>query len=66
MQVKFFSRVGLSGSYKTIHHQDLEDEVNEWLSTNPSITIVDVSLSASGGSFSRPQVFVTVVYESAA
>jgi hypothetical protein len=65
MQVKFFSRVGLSGSYKPGHHQDLENEVNEWLAANPDISVVDISLSVSGGSFNRPQVFVSVIYERA-
>jgi len=65
MQVKFFSRVGLSGSYKPTHHQELEDDVNEWLTANPDVSIVDISLSVSGGSFNRPQVFVSVVYERA-
>ena len=65
MQVKFFSKAGLSGSYKPAHHQDLENEVNEWLEANPDISVVDISLSASGGGFNRPQVFVSVVYERA-
>ncbi len=65
MQVKFFSRVGLSGSYTPAHHQDLENEVNEWLAANPDISVVDISLSVSGGSFNRPQVFVSVIYERA-
>jgi hypothetical protein len=63
MKVKFFSRTGYIGSYKTNQHQELEDEVNAWLEQNPDVKIIDIKQSASGGSWARPQFFVTIVYE---
>ena len=63
MRVKMFSRVGFSGYYKAEHHLELENEVNAWLEQNPTIKIVDIKQSACGGSFARPQFFLTVVYE---
>jgi hypothetical protein len=63
MRVKMFSRIGLVGSYKAEHHLELENEVNAWLEQNPAIKIVDIKQSACGGTGSRPQFFITVVYE---
>lgn len=63
MRVKLFMRGGHTGSYKSQHHRKLEDEVNNWLEQNPNIKVVDIKQSASGGSFTRPQYFITVVYE---
>jgi hypothetical protein len=63
MKVKFFSRIGLMWSYKTEDHQGLEDEVNAWLEQNRDVKIIDIRQSASGGSWARPQFFVTVIYE---
>jgi len=64
MRVKMFSRIGLAGSYKAENHLELENEVNAWLEQNPTIKIVDIKQSACGGSgWSRPQFFITVVYE---
>lgn len=64
MRVKMFSIVGWAGSYKTEHHLKLENEVNAWLEQNPTIKIVDIKQSACGGSWAKPQFFITVVYES--
>ena len=63
MKVKFFSRTGNRGSYKTNQHQELEDEVNAWLEQNRDVKIIDIKQSASGGSWTRPQFFVTIIYE---
>jgi hypothetical protein len=59
MKVKFFSRLGL----KPDHRQGLEDEVNAWLEQNWDVKIIDIKQSASGGSWARPQFFVTIIYE---
>jgi len=64
MKVKFFSRTGFTGSYKPNHHQGLEDEVNAWLEQNREVNIIDIKQSASGGSWAKPQFFVTIIYES--
>ena len=63
MRVKMFSRVGWTGSYKPENHLELENEVNAWLEQNPTIKIVDIKQSACGGSWAKPQFFLTVVYE---
>jgi hypothetical protein len=63
MKVKFFSRLGLTWNYKPEQHQGLEDEVNAWLEQNKDVKIIDIKQSASGGSFARPQFFVTIIYE---
>jgi hypothetical protein len=63
MRVKFFSRVGWKGYYKPEDHQELEDEVNAWLEQNRDVKVIDIKQSASGGSFARPQLFVTILYE---
>jgi hypothetical protein len=63
MKVKFFSRLGWTGSYKPNLHQGLEDEVNTWLEQNRDVKIIDIKQSASGGSWARPQFFVTIIYE---
>jgi hypothetical protein len=52
-------------SDKPEHQQQLEDEVNAWLEQNRGITIVDIRQSACGGSFSKAQFFITVIYEPA-
>jgi len=63
MKVKFFSRLGWAWYYKPEHHQGLEDEVNAWLEQNRDVKIIDIKQSASGGSWARPQFFVTIIYE---
>lgn len=42
---------------------DLENEINDWLAKHPSIEIVDVLQSASGGSWQVSKVLITVWYE---
>ena len=67
MRVKFFMRgSGYTGSYKLEHHRELEDEVNTWLEQNPGIKVMDIKQSASGGSWVKPQFFLTVLYEPSA
>lgn len=63
MQVKFFTRIGPRGSYSADDHMGLEHEVNSWLEHHPDIHVIDIKQCASGGSWSRPQVFITVIYE---
>jgi hypothetical protein len=65
MRVKMFGSIGLTGYFKPRHHHELEDEVNSWLEQNPTIKVIDIKQSASGGSFARPQFFITIVYEPA-
>ena len=67
MRVKFFMRgSGYTGSYKLEHHRELEDEVNAWLEQNPGIKVMDIKQSASGGSWVKPQFFLSVLYEPSA
>ena len=61
--MKFFMRGGYGGSYKPEHHRELEDEVNTWLERNPSIKVMDIKQSSSGGSWVKPQLFIAIVYE---
>ncbi len=44
----------------------LEDEINQWLSENLRIKIVDIKQSSSGGSFGASLWFVSVWYEQGA
>ena len=46
--------------------QDLEDEINAWLSQNPKIKVVDIKQSASGNSFEPTLWLISVWYEEAA
>ena len=46
--------------------QDLEDEINVWLSQNPRIKVVDIKQSAGGGSWSPSHWVISVWYEEAA
>jgi len=45
--------------------QDLEDEINAWLSQNPKIKVVDIKQSASGDS-GMSLWLISVWYEEAA
>lgn len=45
--------------------QELEDEINVWLSQNPGINVVDLKQSASGGGMSPSQWIISVWYEEA-
>ena len=46
--------------------QDLEDEINAWLSQSPKVKVVDIKQSASGGSFGPSLWLISVWYEEAA
>ena len=46
--------------------QDLEDQVNAWLSQNPKIKVVDIKQSTGGGSWSPSHWLISVWYEEAA
>ena len=46
--------------------QDLEDEMNAWLSQNPKIKVVDIKQSSSGGSYRPTLWLISVWYEEAA
>ena len=46
--------------------QDMEDEINAWLSQNPKIKVVDIKQSASGGSYMPTLWLISVWYEEAA
>ena len=63
--MKFFMRGGYVGSYKPEHHPELEDEANTWLERNPSIKVMDIKQSSSGGSWVKPQLFIAILYEPA-
>ena len=43
--------------------QELETEINNWLSQNPKIKVVDIKQSASGGSYYPSLWLISVWYE---
>ena len=43
--------------------QELETEINTWLSQNPKIKVVDIKQSASGGSYNPSLWLISVWYE---
>jgi hypothetical protein len=43
--------------------QELETEINNWLSQNPKIKVVDIKQSASGGSYNASLWLISVWYE---
>ena len=43
--------------------QELETEINNWLSQNPKIKVVDIKQSASGGSYNPGLWLISVWYE---
>ena len=43
--------------------QELETEINNWLSQNPKIKVVDIKQSASGGSYNPSLWLISVWYE---
>jgi hypothetical protein len=45
--------------------QELEDEVNAWLTEHPGIRIIHVTQSSNGGSFDTTKVMMSVWYEEA-
>ncbi len=48
MKVKLFSKKdSFFGRRKNL---DLENEINEWLKKNPSVKVIEIKQSASGGS----------------
>ena len=62
MKVKLFSKdnpLGKGGKNQI----DLENKINEWLKKNPSIKVIEIKQSASGGSWANPKWFVSVWYE---
>jgi len=62
MKVKLFSKDNPLAK-KGRNQLELENEINEWLENNPSIKVIDIKQSASGGSFSYSQFFISVWYE---
>jgi hypothetical protein len=45
--------------------KELEDEINVWLAENPTIKVIEVKQSASGGSFAGSLWLLSVWYEEA-
>ena len=74
MRVKMFWKnqpgrpsTGLFGTKLSFKNgQDLENEINDWLDRHPSIKVVDVKQTASGGSFADSLWFISVWYEQSA
>lgn len=65
MKVKLFSKqkpLGRRGK----NQLDLQNEINDWLEKTPSIKVIKIRQSASGGSLESPQLFISVWYEEAA
>ncbi|UCF15013.1 MAG: hypothetical protein JSW59_16515 [Phycisphaerales bacterium] len=59
MKIKLF---GKEGSKKVL---GLEAEVNTWLEQHPTIKIIDIRQSASGGSLQDTKLYISVWYEDA-
>lgn len=62
MKAKLFSRM-IGQAKKGKNQLDLENEVNEWLKKNPSIKVIEIKQSASGGGLDSATWFVSVWYE---
>jgi len=41
----------------------LEGEVNDWLSDNPNINVIEIKQSVSGGSLDPAELIISVWYE---
>ncbi len=65
MKVKLFANYNPLGR-KGGNLLKFELEISAWLDQNPGIKVIDIKQSASGGSFSLSQLFVSVFYELAA
>ena len=65
MKVKLFSKNDPLRR-KGKNQLDLENEINVWLEENPTIKVVDIKQSASGGSFNPPTLFISLWYEESA
>jgi hypothetical protein len=46
--------------------QDFENQINAWLRENPSIRVVDIKQTASGGSYAVSLWLISVWYEEGA
>ena len=62
MKVKLFSKKDPSGK-KGKNQLDLENEINEWLTKNPSIKVIEIKQSAIGPSLESATWFVSFWYE---
>lgn len=60
MKIKLF---GKENSKKGLMVLELEKEINNWLAQNPSIKIIEIKQSASGGSLHVTKLFISVWYE---
>ncbi|MFC2166399.1 hypothetical protein ACFLQZ_00360 [Acidobacteriota bacterium] len=63
MKMKLF---GKENSKKGLLVLELEKEINNWLKEHPSIKIVNIQQSSSGGSLHVTKLFISVWYEDVA
>ncbi|MGN2245758.1 hypothetical protein ACFWZ3_03595 [Frateuria sp. GZRR35] len=63
MQCKLFCRKSGYFTRPAAFAEVLQREVNDWLAANPSIRVVHVLQSSSGGSLEPTSVTVSVWYE---
>jgi hypothetical protein len=68
MKIKLFTRLlkpKLNFWMKPIEKTDcgLEDEINDWLSANPSVEIKEIKQTQSGGSFIPSMLCISVWYQ---
>lgn len=63
MKMKLF---GKENSKKGLIVLGLQEEINNWLDKHPSIKIIDIKQSASGGSLHVTKLFISVWYEETA
>ena len=61
MKVKLFAKK--DSFFARRKNLDLENEINEWLKKNPSIKVIEIKQSASGGSMEPATWLVSVWYE---
>ena len=63
MKIKLFGKENLK---KGLIVLGLQEEINKWLEDHPSIKIIDIKQSTSGGSLHVTKLFISVWYEEAA
>ncbi len=65
MKVKIFKVEGYQFSFgkKPASKQVLEDEINNWLASNPDVNIKHIKQSCCGGSLNPSLTFVSIWYD---
>ena len=63
VQVKIFSKKG--GMFSDLKKAlvALEGEINDWLSVNPNINVIEIKQSVAGGSLDPAELIISLCYE---